>query len=404
VSDDLRELDELLDYARAEVDGPGRDPIVGFFEALSATEAERIAKLFAVARRLQAGDNDAATRVALGLVRSMPDEDDRHGAVVVRTFAETLLGRCRRVSSSGGNLYLGARPPGAQLRAFELLRLRTPLIPFAYSAANRALLRGLQPGCEVTLIDFGIGRGGQIRALLRNPVVRRGVGQLHVVGIEPDSDEATDQGALEMARRQVLDAAAEADVKVRFSAVAKRGEELEVGDFPELGGTILANAAFAVHHVTAEGSGGRDRVGVLALLRELGATTVVMTEPESDHVDDRLEARLLNAYRHYRTVAASLEAMLDRADAQLVFAEFFAPEVRNVVGHEGAGRTERHEQSATWAKHLEAAGWTVEAPRRLVPDAAAPEGFSLHESDHAFRLVFDATPLLGVLRAHPRGR
>ena len=399
MSGDGSEFVALLDYIAAEVDTPGRDPVREFFVERRALEAERVATLFSIARHLAAGEPQRAASLALALVRGMPDEDDQHGSVVVRTFAETLLGRCRSVSSSGGNLYLGARPPGAQLRAFELLRLRTPLIPFAYSAANRALLLGLQPGCEVTLIDVGIGRGGQIRALLRNPIARRGIERLHVVGVEPDSDAATGHGALEMAGRQVLDVAAEVGMDVSFTPVARRGEELRLEDFPPMRGTILANAAFAVHHVTAADPGALDRVAVLALLRQLGATALVLTEPESDHVDDRLVARLLNAYRHYRTVAASLEAMLAPADAQLVFSEFFAPEVRNVVGHEGAGRTERHEQSATWAGHLEAAGWTVDTPRRLVPGAGAPSGFSLHESDHAFRLVFDDVPLLGVLRA-----
>jgi hypothetical protein len=389
----------VLGIFAEELGGVADDiPAVDFFAAIPSVELDRVASLWRACVHLDAGETEAASSVATSLVRAMPDESDAHGAVVVRTFAETILGRCRSVSSSGGNLYLGARPPGAQLRAFELLRLRTPLIPFAYAAANKALVHELPLDSEVTLIDVGIGRGGQIRALLRNPVARRHISRLHVIGVEPDSDAQSDHGALELAARQILETAAEVGLAVTFTAVAKRAELLTLDDFPPMRGRIIANAAFAVHHVVPTKPGELDREAVLRLLHELGAETVVLTEPDSDHVEDRLPLRLLHAYRHYRSVAACLDATLAGTDAQLVWGEFFAPEVRNVIGHDGNGRTERHELSATWADRLERAGWLVESPRDLVPRAGTPGGFSLHESPWAFRLLFDDVPLLAVLR------
>lgn len=373
-------------------------PAVDFFATLSSLELGRVAALQRACVHLAADERDAATHVAESLVRAMPDESDKHGAAVVRTFAETILGRGRSVSSSGGNLYLGARPPGAQLRAFELLRLRTPLIPFAYAAANKALLHELPLDSEVTLIDVGIGRGGQVRALLRNPVARRCISRLHVIGVEPDSDAESEHGALELAGRQVLETAAEVGVQATFTPIAKRAELLRQADFPQMRGRVLANAAFAVHHVVQSNRLELDRRGVLELLYGLGAETVVLTEPDTDHVEDRLPLRLLYAYRHYRSVAACLDATLAASDAQLVWTEFFAPEVRNVIGHDGNGRTERHELSGTWARHLESAGWRVETPRDLVPRAGTPGGFALQESPWAFRLLFGGVPLLAVLR------
>ncbi|WP_146157598.1 GRAS family protein [Enhygromyxa salina] len=389
----------VLESFAEELGGVADDiPAVDFFAGLSALELGRVASLWRACGHLDATEIPAATAVAESLIRAMPDEGDAHGAIAVRTFAETILGRCRSVSSSGGNLYLGARPPGAQLRAFELLRLRTPLIPFAYAAANKALLHGLPDGSEVTLIDVGIGRGGQLRALLRNPVARRQISRLHVVGVEPDSDQQSERGALELAGRQVLDTAAELGVEATFTAVAKRAEQLRLDDFPPMRGRVLANAAFAVHHVVPSGPGELDREGVLALLHELGAQTVVLTEPDSDHVDDHLPLRLLYAYRHYRSVAACLDATLEAAEARLVWTEFFAPEVRNVIGHDGTGRSERHELSRTWAGRLERAGWELDSPRDLVPRAGTPDGFALDESAWAFRLLFGGVPLLAVLR------
>jgi hypothetical protein len=390
----------LLDFVAAQVRETDEElPVAEFHARMPAAEAERVVALWTAARHLAGEELGEATNVAEALVRSMPDESDHQGAVVVRTFAEALLGRARSVSRSGGNLYLGARPPGAQLRAFELLRLRGPLIPFAHAAANKALLHDLRLGDELTLIDLGIGRGTQLRVLLRDPIARQCISHLHVVGVEPDSDAEGERGALELARRTVLDAAAEAGLDARFSAVAKRGEELRAEDFPSMQGRIFVNAAFAMCHVVPQSDGELDPGSLLALLRELGAETLVLSEADSDHVDERLPVRLLWAYRHYRTVAASLEASLAPADAQLVWTEYFAAEVRNVLGHDGPGRTERHQPSASWARELEEAGWQVDTPRELAPTAGMPAGFSLHASPRGFRLAFDRVPLLAVLHA-----
>ena len=44
--------------------------------------------------------------------------------------------------------------------------------------------------------------------------------------------------------------------------------------------------------------------------------------------------------------------MLAPGDATLVWNEFFAPEVRNIVAHEGVRRVERHEELTRWASRL----------------------------------------------------
>lgn len=368
-----------------------------FFAELEAEESERVGALWEVVVSIVSGNHDRAIEEAERIVRTMPDEDDGQGAVAVRTFAEALLGRLRHEGSSGGNLYLGARPPGAQLRAFELLRLRTPLIPFAYAAANKALMASIEPGSEVTLIDVGIGRGGQLRALLRNPNARELFSSLHVVGIEPDSETAAGAGALELAREQVEQTAVEVGIEVQFTAISKRGEELTAADLPELRGEIIANAAFALHHINHRGSGGLDRAGVLELLRDLGAQTLVLVEPDTNHFTDDLAARFLFAYRHYRTVSMSLRSMLAPADAFLVWSEFFAPEVRNVVGYDGDQRTERHEEAKVWADRMQRAGWKPQRPGALVARSGTPPGFALGQSAEACSLDFRGVPLLSVL-------
>ena len=365
-----------------------------FYAGLSPLESRRVGRLWSAV--CACDDDDGRGADAEVIVRAMPDEDGE-GALPIRTFAEAILGRVNG-AGSGGNLYLGARPPGAQLRAFELLRLRTPLIPFAYAAANRAILGAIGDVAQpVTLIDVGIGRGGQIRALLRNPQARRQISKLHVIGVEPDSSSSTGAGALEMAEAAVLEAANEVGIEASFRPVSKRAEELTAADFSDASGLVIGNAAFALHHVDYEGAGGLVRGDVLGLLASIGVDSMVMVEPDSNHASDSLAVRFAYAYRHYRTVSMSLRAMLTPADAQLAWTEFFAPEVHNVITHEGSRRTERHETATRWAEHLRGAGFSIRDLKQLVPTSGTPPGFGLHCDPEAFSLCFNGVGILSVL-------
>jgi len=373
------------------------------FDDLDLDEASRVERLWASLCALRVGDPASAEAHSEFLVRSMPDEDDGQGALAVRTFAESILARARQAGSAGGNLYLDARPPGAQLRAFELLRLRTPLIPFAYAAGNRALLDAMEAPGPVTIIDVGIGRGGQIRALLRNPSARRLFTSVRVVGVEPDSSSDTGTGALELAEHNVLRTAQEVGIPATFHGIASRAEDLELGQLEAAGltGTVIANSAFSLHHVPAtdDPEGGRARV--LRLLRRARVRAFVLVEPDSNHYEDDVLLRFPHAYRHYRTVSRSLHQLLSPGDASLVWNEFFAPEVRNVISHEGSERTERHEESASWLLRLHAADWQPQRVDGLVPQAAAPSGFTVDSRSSAFSLTFRGVALLSVMRAVP---
>lgn len=390
---DLRRF--VADRASVFARTPGFDD---FFAAVTPGESERVGRLWQSAVALRDGMPDAAAAIAESLVRQMPDEDDGSGALAVRTFAEALLARVRGDAAGGGNLYLTARPPGAQLRAFELLRLRTPLIPFAYAAGNRALLEVVEPfaPADVTLLDLGIGRGGQVRALLRNPSARAAFASLHVIGVEPDSSASTGSGALETAEASVLEAAQEAGIAATFTPIPKLAEDLTPSDIAGAGprGLFLASSSFALHHAVA--AGGRE--GALRTLRDAGARAVVLVEPDSNHYDDALDVRFAFAYRHYRTLAQILHETLSPSDASLAWSEFFAPEVRNVIAHDGRLRVERHQELARWGEHLVGAGFALDGLRDLVPRSAAAAGFDVCAQGAAFSLGYRGTPVLGVLR------
>jgi hypothetical protein len=370
-----------------------------FFDALDGLERWRFERLWTAIRLLDEDLPIDAADEAEALLRSLPDDDD--GAVVARVFAEALLARINKESGSGGNLYLDARPPGAQLRAFELLRLRTPLIPFCYAAANRALLDSLDQPSDVTLLDVGIGRGGQVRALLKNPWARRLIRSLHVIGVEPDSAPGAG-GALQMAEANVLEAAASAGIPTTFAGIGKLAEHLTAEDLAAARprGVLLANCSLSLHHVGLPEHGAeRGRTEVLRTIHEAGFSRIVLIEPDTNHDEDALALRFLYAYRHYGTLARSLHAMLTAEDADLVWREFFTDEIRNVIAHDGARRVERHEETARWLERLESLGWEADTPDELVAPSAAPPGFEVVHTGRACTLCYDGVSLLGVVRA-----
>lgn len=373
-----------------------------FYESLTLTERNYFGHLWSAVMALASGAEETAALTLEALVRWMPDEEDGSGSLSVRTFAEALLGRIAGKNMSGGNLYLGARPPGAQLRAFELLRLRTPLIPFAYAAGNRALLESIPEDADVTIVDIGIGRAGQIRSLMRNPNALGRIRSLHVIGIEPDSHVVTGAGALEMARENVLATAQEVDLPTTFTGIAKLAEDLTAADIlaAEPRGLVVGQSAFSLHHVL-DGPGARPGAGrrrVLSVLAEAGVTTVVLVEPDSNHSVDDLCTRALFAFRHYTTLLRCLFASLAPSDAQLVWQEFFAPEVRNVIACEGTSRVERHEETSRWVEHLMFGGYVPDLLNDLVPSSVAPTRFAVLPQDTGFKLLYGDVSLIGVVR------
>lgn len=374
-----------------------------FYLGLEPIELERVEKLWEIALNLNR--ETTAAELAESLIRTLPDEEDGSGGVVVRDFAEALLGRAQRDDSGGGNLYLDGRPPGSQLRAFELLRRRTPLIPFAYAAANKAILDVLEDYDEeaqdVTLIDVGVGRGGQLRALVHSPAAQRLIKNLHIIAIEPDSSPSDNAGALEIARDKVLMAGREAGIEITFCGIPQRAESLTIEQITSANprGTIIANSSFTLHHIGDQKNGhAASRKHLLEILRTAGARALIVVEPDSNHTIDDLILRLFYAYRHYRSVFNCLQTILPSAEAGLVWNEFYAPEVLNVIGHDGSRRTERHEETSCWQQRIESAGWNLDQLEEILPQAAAPPGFSVGSQGAVFGLEYRNVRLLGVLR------
>jgi hypothetical protein len=92
---------------------------------------------------------------------------------------------------------------------------------------------------------------------------------------------------------------------------------------------------------------------------------VVLTEPDSDHLQASYPGRLAQAWRHFGAAFGVLDELpLEDADRSALKALFFGREIADILGTVHGPRAERHEGHATWLRRLRAAGFSpaVRAP------------------------------------------
>lgn len=321
-------------------------------------EPTRIGDLWSVVENLQEGKTESASLIAEKVIREMPSKGDAHGAIPVKTFAEALLARIHR-REGGGNLYVNARPSGEQLRAFNVLATRTPVIKYGHSSANQIItnisscLNRDNTPIDLAIVDIGIGMGGQICHLIQCEEFRKSIRSLRVIGVDVNSNAVT------VAQKNICGIADTLNLPIKFENISKHAEDLTVKDFAsaKLSDYVIATSSFALHHIGDGNTSSRDVT--LRLLRSV-ASHLVIVEPDSNHFIDNLMVRFLYAYRHYRTLFAMLTKYLPTEMAHLVWDEFFAPEIRNVISFDNEKRVERHEELNRWKERLVASNWHVD--------------------------------------------
>lgn len=397
-------LSRLDAYLEAELSVRAPAWLAGFYSGLCEEEQEALGVLWAAMIELERGRRVVAlrcARLALKLVEMFPSvegHDDLAGEAL-RSFAIAIIRRIDGDTVRLGNLYLDAGPNNGLLHAFELLRWRTPIIPFAYAAANRMMVESFDRPHDLTVVDVGSGRGGQLQALLADPWTRERISSLRVIAIEPDPSRIGGRSTLSWSRSGLLEVAERVGVPTTFVGIAKRVEDLRLTELREAlrPGRLMVNATLCLHHLgDEEASSERNRA--LRLFRALGAESLVLVEPDSGHNFDDPSHRLLYAYCHYRSVSRALRHCLSRCDAELVWSKFFQPEIHNVMVHEGSARTERHELGAAWVARLRKHGWS---PKRIhVPlQDILPPGFEALHRGPLLSLCLERVPLLSVIKA-----
>lgn len=316
-------------------------------------------ELRAVAREVHCGRFDAAERLLSVLLCDLEGRRDSM-AIQSRVFAGALAKTLSQSADERANLYLRDYEV-PQIKLFDLLASRVPVVSWARQLGT-ALLADLCRGeREVTLIDIGIGLGSQEVALLyqlaRAPNSPK---RLTIVAIECQA------GSLDEAERALERAGEETGIELSLLKLAVPVEELSERDWSRIErqpGCKIAVSSFAMHHVRRnEGAETRDHV--LSRLARLGVKGFVLTEPDSDHLNDDYLARFDAAWQHFGAVFRMLDDLdLGETERNALKVSFFGREIADILGTVHGSRSERHEPTEHWWNRLTRAGFVPQRAR-----------------------------------------
>ncbi len=359
-----------------------------------------VAQLHEVARRMDQADPRAGEALHGLLTQLLDHPDPRCTGLVV--FAAALAERLADANADTANLYL-RKFEVPQIDLFNALGQHVPLVRMATSLANGALRDAMRGHTHPTLIDVGMGTGRQFVALL-DALAHAGElpKTLTVIGIEPALD------ALEQARWSLAVQAALHGVELHFHGFAHAAEAMTETQWQEVGALCTAppaiNAAFALHHIADDALGNDQRNGVLAKLRALNPSVLVMIEPDADHLEPRFFQRFRNCFAHFSAVFHMLDGLpMDDNQRNGLKVSFFGREIQDILGTPEALRSERHETAASWLARL---GTTGFAPLPLSVAGRLESHAAVQVVHRGNRTVLTAgqAPLVSVIAAQPCAR
>ncbi len=308
-------------------------------------------------------------------------------------FAAALGRRLGDGEAQQLNLYL-KRYELPQIALFNLLAQRLPLASLAGSIANDCLCELLAGHEEATLIDVGLGTGRQEVALLRRLKERGAMPRrLTVVGVEPDAN------SLRQAEADLMAAARELDIDLRFRGLARVVEALDAEDWRWLRdspGPRVVHSAFALHHMAGDQD---QRQTLFERLRALEPVAVVLVEPSSDHFTDSLAQRFHNVWRHLYYIFGLVDELDLPLQERNAIKLFFGRELEDILGAvDDTRRFERHERKETWLERLRRAGFSTSG--RLTGAWSAPHpAMVVHQEPGHVGLGYREETVVAVIRA-----
>ncbi len=290
-------------------------------------------------------------------------------------FLNAIRERALPESGRRDHLYL-AKFDIPQIQLFDLLINKFPLVSMGHRIANETIAGEMAASRNAVLVDIGIGHGIQVAKLIDRLASQRTAPEtLTVIGVELNRE------ALERAGQTIARVGATSGIEVSFVPVLCSAEELTAetlrAALPEAFDRLIVNASLALHHLPSV----THRVELFKLLRGLEPDAVVLTEPDSDHLEPEWARRVENAYIHYGAVFEVIDRLDVTDEEKRGLKAFFGREIVDVVSLSEGERVERHEPAANWVRHLAAAGFTSRSiPESLV---AAP-GIDCRENDMSY--------------------
>lgn len=236
------------------------------------------------------------------------------------------------------------------LKIYQILYQACPYIKFAHFTANQAIFEAFEAEECVHVIDLDILQGYQWPAFMQALAARPGGAPfLRITGVGPSPEAVRETG------RCLTELAHSLHVPFEFHPVGEELEDLKPHMFNRRVGEALAvNSVNRLQRVPGHCLG-----NLLAMIRDQAPNIVTIVEQEASHNGPYFLGRFLEALHYYSAIFDSLDATFppDSAQRAKVEQHIFAPEIRNIVAHEGPERVMRHERLEKWRKIMEGKGF-----------------------------------------------
>ncbi len=351
-------------------------------------------RLFNVVDLIAQGNMCAAQAQLNQLLDSLNIATDSN-AIAHLIFARALAERLSNSVADKANLYL--KPYEIpQIQLFNLLANQVPLVSQISELATGLLIDACNGRDDITLIDIGIGTGRQMVELLHQlACLHRKPQRVNIIGIEPSLQ------SLSLAQQTILAAAYELGLDVTFTAFRNGIEDLNAQDWQQLKDQCdrpIINASFALHHI-CDKAGQDVRTEMLQRLHQLNPALIVLSEPNTDHLEPDFRIRFQNCWRHYSSVFKMIDVLaIDQQSKNGLKTCFFGREVVDVLKADNTARIERHETAQSWVNRLKQSGYTLN-PSCTDALIISPILTLQKHADHYLNFGYNGVPLVSLICA-----
>ena len=288
------------------------------------------------------------------LILEHVDETVPNAQLLSHVIAESLMRRIDRRLVESKNIFVQE----FDIPQTELFYSMAEAVPFVYAGhvlANHYLEQVVKNLRFFTILDIGIGNGGQVKRLLDN-LTEYDLESVRIIGLDPVERNLAE------AREQLETAGRSYPFELQFRSLCGMVETLDENFLEEIRneskGNLVINSAFAFHHTSHPIDDQRSRTDLLKRLKTLHPLALTLIEPNSNHDTEDLVKRIHHSWEHFGNVFALVdEADIDVSHKYLIKGKFFAREMRDIFGVSDHFRCERHELYDSWLLRLFKAGY-----------------------------------------------
>lgn len=325
-------------------------------------------------------------------------------------------------------------PPATPPATYNHFYDAGPYLKFAYSAANRAILKAFE-GCKrVHIIDFALMQGLQWPALMEELSKREGgPPELRITGIGPNPTSGRDE--LHEVGVRLAEFARYMKIPFTFQGVcADHLDHLTAWIHLKLrpDEALAMNSILQLHRLLVDPDADESTMPapidiLLKLVVKLKPKIFTVVEQEADHNKPRLLERFTNALFHYATMFDSLEAVCSAVNVSAAAARsstntsttsslaeaYLRGEIFDIICGEGNARLERHELCTAWNERLTRAGFTqvefnlseanMEITELINESSFSGAGFDILQGSGGLALAWQGRPLYVATAWHAMG-